>query len=212
MTVFVEGRHAGEHLVSEIGISREVVTIALGQNLPAGQVLGKITIGAATAAVFGSNTGNGVFGAVTVGAAAQPGVYAVKIIEAAANGGKFQVVDPQGDVVGIGTVGAAFSGGGLSFTIADGATDFVAGDSWTVTVAAGSGEYVAWDPAGTDGRQHAVAILFAPTNAADAAKQATVHARATEVKRFALTWKTGATTPQIAAATAELAAAGVIIR
>lgn len=212
MTVFVEGRHAGEHLISEIGTSREVVTIAAGENLPAGQVLGKIAIGAATAAVFGSNTGNGAFGAVTVGATAQPGVYSVKITEAAANGGKFQVVDPQGDVVGIGTVGAAFSGGGLSFTIADGATDFVASDAWTVTVAAGSGEYAAWDPAGTDGRQHAAAILFAPTNATDAAKQATVHARATEVKSFALTWKTGATTPQIDAATAELAAAGVIIR
>ena len=212
MTVFSEGRHAGEHLVSEIGISRDGVTIAEGENLPAGQVLGKIAIGAATAAVFGTNTGNGAFGAVTVGATAQPGNYTVTIIEAAANGGKFQVVDPQGHVVGIGTVGAAFSGGGLSFTVTDGATDFVAGDSWIVTVAAGSGEYVAWDPAGTDGRQHAAAVLFAPTNATEAATRATVHARATEVKGFALNWKTGATNPQIAAATAELAAAGIIIR
>jgi len=45
MTVLTEGKHAGEFLLSEGNglISREVRTIAAGQNLAAGTVLGKIT-------------------------------------------------------------------------------------------------------------------------------------------------------------------------
>lgn len=36
--------------------------------------------------------------------------------------------------IGDGVVGSAFSAGGLAFTLADGATDFVAGDSFTIAV------------------------------------------------------------------------------
>lgn len=45
MTVLTEGKHAGEFVLSEGNglISREVRTIASGQNLAAGTVLGKIT-------------------------------------------------------------------------------------------------------------------------------------------------------------------------
>lgn len=45
MTTLTEGRYAGEHLISEASgtRSRDVVTLVVGQNLPAGAVLGKIT-------------------------------------------------------------------------------------------------------------------------------------------------------------------------
>lgn len=45
MTTLTEGRHPGEHLVSEANgtRSREVVTLITGQNLAPGTVLGKIT-------------------------------------------------------------------------------------------------------------------------------------------------------------------------
>jgi hypothetical protein len=45
MSVETEGRHAGEFLLSENNrtISRKNVTIASGENVVAGQVLGKIT-------------------------------------------------------------------------------------------------------------------------------------------------------------------------
>lgn len=46
-TALIEGRHAGEFLMSEAPgqRSRENVTIASGQDLPAGAVLGKLTSG-----------------------------------------------------------------------------------------------------------------------------------------------------------------------
>lgn len=47
MTVYTEGRHAAEHIVSEDNgtRSREVVTLLIGNNLPAGAVLAKIATG-----------------------------------------------------------------------------------------------------------------------------------------------------------------------
>lgn len=104
-------------------------------------VAGKVTsdkdLGAATPAAVAGNTGSsGTIGTVTVGAA-KSGVYHVNCIEPATNAGKFTVEDPDGIEVGIATVGVEFVGGGLTFTIAD-ATDFVSGDAFTITVAAGN--------------------------------------------------------------------------
>ncbi|MGE0718844.1 MAG: head decoration protein [Alphaproteobacteria bacterium] len=128
--------------------------------LASGTVLGRITVATpATAAAVGGNTGNGAMGAVTVGAGAVPGVYRLTITAAAADAGAFMLRDPSGVVVGIGKVGVAFAGGGLAFTLADGGTDFVAGDAFTITVAAGSGKYVELDAAGTLGTQVPTAIL-----------------------------------------------------
>jgi hypothetical protein len=143
-------------------LNREQVTIvAATGNLKTGSVLGKITTGAATsAAKSGGNTGNGAMGSVTVGAAAQVGVYRLRITKAAANAGDFQVVDPQGDVVGIGTVAVAFAGGGLSFTLADGASDFIVGDGFDITVAAGNAKWAWHDPTATNGAQVAAGILL----------------------------------------------------
>lgn len=46
MTTLTEGRHTGEHLISEANgtRSRDVVTLITGQNLAPGAVLGKITV------------------------------------------------------------------------------------------------------------------------------------------------------------------------
>lgn len=87
------------------------------------------------AAVAGSgNTGNGAMGAITVSAGAKKGVYRLVIVEPATNAGVFAVYDPDGVFVDNGNVAAAFSAGGLAFTLADGATDFAAGDSFDITV------------------------------------------------------------------------------
>ena len=91
----------------------------------------------AAAAALGTNTGNGTFGAITAAAPARPGVYTLTIIEPGANVGTFVVADPDGNQIGDGVVATAFAAGGLGFTLADGATDFVAGDSFAITVTAG---------------------------------------------------------------------------
>jgi hypothetical protein len=81
-----------------------------------------------------ANTGDGVMGAITVTARTRTGRYKLRFIEPAANAGRFVVEDPSGVIIGTGTVAVAFSAGGLAFTLADGATDFVAGDGFFIDV------------------------------------------------------------------------------
>lgn len=100
-----------------------------------GRVLGKtLASGAATDTPGAANTGDGVMGSVTVAATAKLGSHRLEIVTAAADAGDFVVTDPLGNVIGTGTVAVAFSAGGLSFTLADGAADFVVGDYITIDV------------------------------------------------------------------------------
>lgn len=216
ITFQAEGNYRDEFIksVSHIGaLSFEQGTLAAGQNLKPGTVLGRITTAAAsTAPKPGGNTGNGAMGAVALGAPAQPGVYQLRITKAAANAGDFQVTDPQGDVVGLGSVGVPFAGGGLSFTLADGAADFIAGDGFDITVAAGSGKFTQLNPAAVDGSQNAAAILrdFVDATAGDV--PCVVAARLLEAVDARLVWPAGITAAQKAAAKAQLLAAHIALR
>lgn len=170
MTIKTEGVYTGEFLLSEANgtRSREEVVIAAGSGiLNAGTLIALITAAnALTPTADGGNTGTGTIGSVNVTSAAISGIYLLTITEAAANGGKFEVVDPTGALVGEGTVGQAFTGGGLTFTLADGSTDFAVDDSFTLAVVASLGEYTAYDDDGTDdGRRAASGILFASVDA-----------------------------------------------
>ena len=210
-----EGSHAGEFLLSEAngGRSRELITLLLGQNLKAGAVLGKVTTGStATSAANAGNVGDGVMGAVTVSAGAKPGVYRLNVTAAAVNAGTFEVEDPDGVPVGVGTVGVAFSAGGRAFTLADGTTDFVVGDGFTITVAAGSGKFKEYNPANSDGSGVAAAVLWDNVDASAADTVAAAIARDAEVKKPELKWFTGASSGQIAAGLVDLAAVGIIGR
>lgn len=186
---------------------QEDVTILTGQNLAEGSVLGKITVGAAAAAAAAGNTGDGAFGAVSTGANAKPGVYRVTCIEPAANAGKFTVEDPDGIEVGVATVGVAFAGP-INFTIADGAADFVAGDAFNVTVAAGTGKYKLAVAAATDGSQKACAILVRATDASAADKEASVYVTG-EFAKNKLVFGAGHSAATVAA---DLAALNIYLR
>lgn len=99
--------------------------------------VGVPTAGVAAAAAVAGNAGDGVITAApAVGAGAKVGVYRAICLEPTTDLGTFMVQDPDGINVGTLTVATEFVGGGLTFTIADGANDFVAGDSFTITVAA----------------------------------------------------------------------------
>lgn len=167
----------------------------------------------AAATAGASNTGNTTCGSVTcTGHAPMPGVHKVTIVEPGANVGTFVVEDPLGRTIGHGAVATAFSGGGLSFTIADGSTDFVSGDQFTVTVAAGSGKYKAWDPGNVDGSQIVAGILFAGKDATSADKAALAMVRSCEVNQSELVWPTGMNAATIALGVAGLKALGIICR
>lgn len=209
-----EGRNSGEFLYSEACGTRslETVTIDTG-DLAAGTVLGKLTKGAATGAAVAGGTGNGaITAAPAVAAGAKAGVYRAVCIEPAANVGKFLVSDPDGINLGVATVAVEFVGGGLTFTIADGATDFVSGDSFTITVAAGSGKYVAYNQDGVDGSEIAVGILYDNVNATDADVEAVVYVRDCEVNGSELTWPADIEAGEKTAAIAQLATVGIIVR
>lgn len=89
----------------------------------------------ATPTAYAGNASNtGTISSVVLTAGAKEGQYNVVIIEPGTNAGKFEVTDPDGILVGTGTVAVAFSAGGLAFTVTDGSTDFVSGEGFTIDV------------------------------------------------------------------------------
>ncbi len=156
-------------------LSRKI-TLLSGQNLARGAVLGKITGGVGATDDDGvadaGNTGDGTIGTVSAVAGAQPGVYTITFIEPAANLGTFTVEDPNGVEIGTGVVGTQFSKQ-VQFTIADGATDFIAGDIFRITVTAVATEkYTLSAAAATDGSETPDAVLAEATDASAGDKEA----------------------------------------
>ena len=127
--------------------------------LPRGTVLGQKTSSTAAGAAKAGNTGNGTMSAVTAqGLAILPGIYTV-IYTAATT---FNVFNPLGSEIGQGANGTATTvgtDGQLTFTMTAGGTAFVAGDTFFITVTAGSGQWVPSVATATDGSQIPVAIL-----------------------------------------------------
>jgi hypothetical protein len=162
-----------------------------------------------SSAANAGNTGNGTIGSTSVaGYAATPGVYSVEFDDAT----HFVVSAPNGAEIGHGTTGVAFKAGGLSFTITAGGTAFVAGDSFAITVAPGSGLYRPWDPANTDGSQIVAGILGATKDVTLADKPCAVFAWGGEVNLSELIFPTGANSAVIAQAVAGLAALQISAR
>ena len=197
--------------------SRDSVTVLAGsgaaRSLSLGQVIGLITKGAATAEADGGNTGNGTVGTITLGAKAKVGDYVLTCIETAANGGVFQVTDPDGNLLPNLTVAVDYSGLHLNFTLADGATDFALGDLFTISVAVGSEKAVALDPDAVDGSQNAAGVLGLAVSAPDGADAAGwAIKREAVVNPEQLVWPSGITEAQKTAALAELSALGIIQR
>jgi hypothetical protein len=217
-----ETLHAGGFVVSEANgfRSREQGTIALSQTLVAGQVLGATAVIAgvtSSASADASNTSGS--GAITldvttpVAAGAKNGAYRAVCIEPAANGGTFAVFDPDGIELGKVAVAGTFDNQ-IKFVIAD-ATDFVAGDAFTILVGIEPSDknYAALDLAAATGLQHAAAILFAAiTTDGSTKKPATLITRDAEVRLADLTFPGSITAAQQAAVLAELAALGIIAR
>lgn len=147
-----------------------------------------ITATSAYATALSGNTGNGAMGAITVSAGAKLGSYTLVVVSPGTNVGNFIVTDPDGIFVGQGDVAAAFSAGGLAFTLADGSTDFVAGDGFTITIAAGDGLYVPYDDDNLDGSNVAAAIALESVDATSANVTCATLFRNAEYKADILQW------------------------
>lgn len=144
---------------------------------------------AVTAAADAGNTGDGTVTAASVVAGTVVpivGAYVLTCTTAVTNGGIFKLEDPNGGLIATGlemTAGAGaatvFEVGGLTFTITDGATDFAAGDFFTLTVAA-DGDLVIFATDGAGGAQIPLTVLTyeaTATGAADVAARVPARGR-----------------------------------
>jgi hypothetical protein len=200
----------------EVNYVFDAVTVVSGTVASVqGQLMGKITLAGATETHVG-NTGNGAMTldvTTPVLANAQVGVYTVKCTVATTNSGTFRVFDPAGRVLGDVVVAATFSDQ-IKFVIADGATDFIVGDTFLVTVAAGSGKWTQVTPAAVDGSAVCAGVLvtpFTPTLTADFT--AVIIARGPAIlKTGGISYTAGMTTNQKNAALAQLTALGITQR
>jgi hypothetical protein len=195
-------KHVKPFVISEApnGRSRDngVVT-QTGTEVVSGQLLAQADTGTAAFAMAAGSTGNPTSGVITVTGPALPGVYR-GVFQSAT---RYQIETPEGVVVGLGNTGSAFTGSGLSFTLTAGGTPAVSGDQFTITVAAGTGKYVAYAANGTAGRAVAIAYNYLPVKTGDAV--CVVFNADCEVNRFELTGLD-------AAAEADLARIGIKLR
>jgi hypothetical protein len=223
MTVLTEGIHPGEFLMSEAvgNRSREAITILSGEGvLSPGTVVGLVDGDTGTVTVTKVDVGGGK-GAITLadpayGAGVKEGAYKVVIIEPATDAGKFAVEDPDGIIIGTGTVAVAFDGV-VKFTLADAATDFVAGDTATINVAiadaASSGKWRSADPTNTDGSGVGAAVILYGVDATSADQKVTAIVRDAVVNGHCLVYDAAVDdAPKTATKVAELKAAGIIVR
>lgn len=222
MPVFTEGRHAAEFIMheQENNFCREAIAIAASQDIDPGEVLGRV---AATGVVVSKTdvpgAGKGVLtlASPAFGSTVKPGEYKVVFVEPAANAGTFVVEDPDGIAVGGGNVAVAYDGP-VKFTVADGSTDFVAGDVAKVLVTVAdmddAFQYKVLDPAATDGTQIAAAlpIYAAVTGAGETKKIAGLVRGPAIVNGKTLTWPSAITDAQKAAAIEQLADLGILVR
>ncbi|MBF0137472.1 MAG: head decoration protein [Magnetococcales bacterium] len=196
--------------------SREKITVLAGsgsaRTLPIGAVVGRRTKSSVVTAAVTGNTGNGTIGTATLGANAVPGIYALKCTAASTNAGTFSVITPSGNALVPLTVGIAYSSTHLNVTVADGSTDFIVGDSFTVTVS-GDDKIVALDPAAVNGTQQVAGVIAAEIIAPDGTDASGVLiARHAILAEPALVWPSGITTGQKNTALAQLVALGIIVR
>jgi hypothetical protein len=219
MVVLTEKARWGEAIMSEgnFHISRENVPVADGVVIAPNSLIGKAAVpaGVVTAQSY-AGTGNGVltFANPAVSSKVVDGVYKVTFITAAANAGTFRVERPDGTEVGVGSVGVAFNKE-VKFTIADGATDFVVGDSFSLNIQADAADFtaVAFNPAGTDGSE--IPVGYAPYGTdtlVGVNRELAALVRNCELNGNCIAWPAGITDAQKADAIQALATTNVIVR
>ncbi|MBU4270205.1 head decoration protein [Candidatus Dependentiae bacterium] len=193
--------------------SREAIVVATGENLSLAAVIGKITNATpATGTAGGTNTGAGTCTGVTAGDDVQIGDYVLECAAIATGAGTFKVTAPNGEALPDAEVGEAYENPQINFTLNDGTPDFALGDTFTITVADGSGKVVAIDFAAVDGSQNAYGFTIAGYDATSADVKGVAIVRDAVIVEDNLVWPDGATTPQKTAALALLKATGIVSR
>lgn len=215
MTTFTEPDNLKDFLVweEERGKSRKEVTFLSGESIALAEVVGEVAISCPTTGTADAgNTGDGTCGSVTAGAKTKIGTYTLTCTAAATNAGTFAVKDPDGFALPDATVAVAYANENINFTLADGDTDFIVGDIFTIEVEAGSGKYVEVDASAVDGSQNAAGIAIDAYDASAADLAGVIINNDAIITTSNLVWPTGATAAQKTAWLADLAALNIFER
>lgn len=173
-----------------------------------------------TAPTVIGGTGTGTVSAISAGPLAQTGNYRLINREAITNGGRFELIAPDGQSLGdnfLMTAGSgtatAFTTPHLNFTLTD-ATDFILGNYFDIAVfnQLGGGKIVEWDPTAADGRHEVAGIAWDNYDATSADLRGVIEVRRAVVNGEELVWKSTLSTAQQAAGKAALTAMGVVVR
>lgn len=140
-----------------IADSRNLVSepiLVVGGPYKRGQVLGQRSVYPIAGFAQATNTGNGTVGALSTTKASEVGDYKLT----ATSDTVFTLVDPEGNALGNVTVGTPYAGE-IGVTVTAGATPFVVGDAFVLSVSDATGVFVASVKTATDGSADPVAIL-----------------------------------------------------
>ena len=219
MNAYSESTYLGDVLKCEAAnlYSRDTVTVLAGNGaeraLKVGAVIAARTRSTVTVTAGDGNTGDGEATPAdpALGALAEAGAYRLACVTAGA-AGTFQVLSPRGYRLPDLTVGTAYEGGHLNVTVADGAADFVVGDTFAIEVS-GDGKAVALDAAAVDGTAEAIGIVAYDVTAPDGTdSEVTAILRDAILADRAIVWPAGITEEQKNAAIADLEARGILVR
>lgn len=223
MTTLTEGVHPAESLISEANgdRSRAAITVADGSVVTACMVLGAVETGVPTAtagtpvSTTNGTVGNGTLSAIVAAAGAMAGIWHIEITGTDTNAGEFLVRRPDGTVDGTGTVAVEYDEG-VTFTLADGANDWLAGDVIPFTVEYQDGEsalkYEPYDQDGTDGSEVAAGIAYGDYDGTDADVPGVAWVRDCVHNADIVVWPTDITADEKAVAIQQMEARGIILR
>lgn len=154
-----------------------LLTFAGADDFAPGTLLARLASLSVSAGTVQGGTGTGTISSVSIvegPVVPLVGVYKLTCIEAVAQGGVFQLTDPNGAVVAAylpmnttSTGSKAFEAAGLAFTLTD-AADFIVGNFFDITVVTGASKMVPFNPAGVGGAQIPKAVLTYRVTAAGA--------------------------------------------
>jgi len=126
-----------------------------------------------------SGTGNGTLTLVESRMETKIGAYVLTCTAAATHGGVFSLTNPNSDVIATGITISGGAGGTATFdteelagTITDGSTDFIVGDTFTVTTTLAARSVLLLDKTATDGSSVPYAILAEAADASAAVVEA----------------------------------------